>query len=114
MPVGLVAGSYYTFVYPHAPATVGSSGSVLFVDAVNVTFRGSITGLQATQHEQLSIAGDQMTFTGGRPSGEPCDSVEVGVYRFTVSGPVLRFQTVHDTCKDRQWILAGHDMKLVG
>jgi hypothetical protein len=53
-----------------------------------------------------------MTFSNGLPGGEPCDTVDVGTYRFTVSGKVLRFQPVHDTCSNRQTMLTGHDLTL--
>jgi hypothetical protein len=112
LPAGLVAGSYYVYVLPHAPATVSSSDAVLFVDPTRAYVRGEIQGLRATEHDQLSIAGDEMTFSHALPGGEPCDTSDVGVYRFAVTGRVVRFQAVKDTCPQRQAILVGHDLTL--
>ena len=113
LPRGLVAGSYYRYDLPHAPATVGSSDGVLFVDAGRAYVRGEIQGLSATEHDVLSIAGDEMTFSHALPGGEPCDTSDVGVYRFTVAGRVLRLQVVNDTCPQREAILVGHDLTLM-
>src|SRR4051812_35552551 len=74
LPAGLVAGSYYVFAHPHAAATVGSSDAVMFDDAAHASVRLVILGQAALEHDQLSIAGDQMTFSHGLPGGEPCDT----------------------------------------
>jgi hypothetical protein len=55
---------------------------------------------------------DQMTFSHSLPDGEDCHSSDVGVYRFTLAGKVLRLRVVNDTCAQREEILVGHDLTL--
>ncbi|MCW2571078.1 MAG: hypothetical protein JWO88_1136 [Frankiales bacterium] len=112
LPAGLVAGSPYVFEHPHALGVQGNSDAVLFVDSAHASVQGVRVGLRGTEHEQLSIAGDQMTFSHAMPDGEDCHTSDVGVYRFTLVGSVLRLYAVKDTCSQRQEILVGHDLTL--
>jgi hypothetical protein len=112
LPAGLVSGSYYVFEHPHAPGVQGDSDALLLVDSAHASIRGVRFSLRGTMHEQLSIAGDQMTFSHSLPDGEDCQSSDVGVYRFTVADNILRLRAVSDACSQRQEILVGHDLTL--
>jgi len=108
LPAGLVADIFYTFQHPRTPGVAGTSDNVMFIDS----HRATLHGWGSTHHDQVSIVGNEMTFSQALPDGHPCDTADVGVYRFTVKGKVLRFQAIKDTCSQRTATLAGHDLTL--
>ena len=108
LPAGLVADIFYTFQQPRKPGVADSSDNVMFIDS----HRATLHGWGSAHHDQLSIVGNEMTFSQALPDGHPCDTADVGVYRFTVNGKVLRFQAIKDTCSQRTATLAGHDLTL--
>ena len=108
LPAGLVGDRFYTYAHPRTPGVAGSSDNVMFIDS----HRATLHGWGSTHHDQLSIVGNEMTFSQALPDGHPCDTADVGVYRFTVNGKVLRFQAIKDTCSQRTLTLAGHDLTL--
>jgi len=103
---------YYVYAASAHTRRGGSSDNVMFIDTQRATLKVVVLGQGPIQHDQLDIAGNEMTFSQAVPDGHPCDTTDVGVYRFTVSANVLRFQAIKDTCSARKIMLTGHDLTL--